>query len=111
MCRYEIQFYGVSPELAAPVLFAAERTYREHIFTRDSENYDCMDSHRWRRRSPNWKQPLAVSNPNRSASSRRTSASLAASRRQLTEARENLRVIALRRFVTTAKLLVVRQPR
>lgn len=103
MCRYEIQFSGVSPELAAPVLFAAEHTYREHVFTRDSETTNEQIKS-LETQITKLVAATAAANPT-DPEFEKASASLVESRRQLAEARENLRLIALRRFVTTAKLL------
>ena len=103
MCRYEIRFSGVPLELAEKVLFSAEHTYREHVFSRDSESTTA-----WIRtleaQIAKLEVATAASNPT-DPELKKTSASLAVSRRQLTEARQNLRLIALRRTLTNAKLL------
>jgi hypothetical protein len=103
MCRYEIRFSGVTPELAARVLFAAEHTYLEHIFSRDSDTTN--EQIKWLETQIAKQEAATAATKPTDPEFDKSSAALAASRRQLTEAREKLRLIALRRTVTTAKLL------
>lgn len=103
MCRYEIRFPGVSPELAARVLFAVEHTFREHVFNRDSERTN--EHIKWLETQIAKLEATNAASIATGLEFAKNQATLAASRHQLAEARENLRVIALRRTLITAKLL------
>lgn len=103
MCRYELRFSDVSPELAAKVLFAAEHTYREHVFKRGSDTTN--EQINWLETQITKLEAAVAAVKPTDPEFEKASASLVESRRQLTEARENLRLLAVRRTITTAKLL------